>query len=136
MLRFNKNLFKSYLAVFAVLFLFLSCTKNDNPNNLPETVAAFQYLPGPKEGVVKILAIGNSFSEDAIESHLYELAKAKGKKVIIGNMYIGGASLEDHVKNALSNGSVYSYRKIDTNGVKKTYPNISIASAEINELMD
>ncbi len=136
MLRFNKNLFKSYLAVFAVLFLFLSCTKNDNPNNLPETVAASQYLPGPKEGVVKILAIGNSFSEDAIESHLYELAKAKGKKVIIGNMYIGGASLEDHVKNSLSNGSVYSYRKIDTNGVKKTYPNISIASAVINEQWD
>jgi len=38
---------------------------------------------------LKILAIGNSFSEDAVENYLFELAEAAGKKIIIGNLYIG-----------------------------------------------
>ncbi|WP_373564704.1 DUF4886 domain-containing protein [Sphingobacterium sp. E70] len=45
------------------------------------------------DGVLRILAIGNSFSEDAIEQNLYELAKAGKKKIVIGNLYIGGAPL-------------------------------------------
>ena len=49
---------------------------------------------------VRILAIGNSFSEDAVEEHLYNLAKEEGVPVIIGNMYIGGCPLERHVNNA------------------------------------
>jgi len=40
---------------------------------------------------LKVLAIGNSFSEDAVENYLFELAEAVGKKIIIGNLYIGGA---------------------------------------------
>src|SRR5690606_14538220 len=38
--------------------------------------------------VFRILAIGNSFSEDAIESYLYELADAADIQVIIGNLFI------------------------------------------------
>ena len=55
----------------------------------------------PKDDdVVRILAIGNSFSVDALEDHFYELASAAGKKVIVGNMYIGGCRLKRHLKNA------------------------------------
>ena len=43
---------------------------------------------------LKLLAIGNSFSEDAIEQNLFELAAATGHQMVIGNMYIGGCSLE------------------------------------------
>ena len=46
---------------------------------------------------LKVLAIGNSFSEDAVEEHLSSLAQAEGLTVVIGNMYIGGCSLERHV---------------------------------------
>lgn len=53
-----------------------------------------EYLPTKRENVVKILAIGNSFSEDAIENNFYDLAKKAGKEMIIGNLYIGTASLE------------------------------------------
>ena len=53
--------------------------------------------------VIKILTIGNSFSEDAVEQHLHDIAKADGVKVIIGNMYIGGCSLERHLNNAKAN---------------------------------
>ena len=32
--------------------------------------------------VVKVLAIGNSFSQDAIEQYLYELARAQGDSLV------------------------------------------------------
>jgi len=63
--------------------------------------------------VIKILAIGNSFSQDATESYVDDLAKADSVKLIIANMYIGGCSLETHWNNALGNLSEYSYRKIN-----------------------
>ena len=34
-------------------------------------------------------AIGNSFSQDAVEQYLHELAEAEGISTIIGNMFIG-----------------------------------------------
>lgn len=37
---------------------------------------------------LRILAIGNSFSQDAVEQNLYEICAAAGQQVIIGNMYI------------------------------------------------
>lgn len=65
---------------------------------------------------VKILAIGNSFSEDAVEEHLSDLARAEGLDVIICNMYIGGCSIERHVRNLRGNIADYRYRKIDPQG--------------------
>ena len=46
-------------------------------------------LPGQGKDI-RILAIGNSFSEDAIEQYLYELALEGGDNLIIGNAYRGG----------------------------------------------
>ncbi len=37
-------------------------------------------------------------SQDAVEQYLHELAEAEGISTIIGNMFIGGCSLERHVK--------------------------------------
>ena len=48
---------------------------------------------------LRILAIGNSFSRDAIEQNLHELALAGGDTAIIGNLFIGGCSLERHAGN-------------------------------------
>ena len=39
---------------------------------------------------LRILAIGNSFSEDAVEQNLADLARADGNCAIIGNLYIAG----------------------------------------------
>lgn len=49
-------------------------------------------LPGQGKDI-RILAIGNSFSEDAIEQYLYELALEGGDNLIIGNAYRGGQGL-------------------------------------------
>ncbi len=89
-----------------------------------------------KQGILRILAIGNSFSEDAIESYLFELAKVENKQIIIGNMYIGGASIELHVNNAKNDKAAYSYRKIGLDGIKVTTKNISIAQALADESWD
>ncbi len=89
-----------------------------------------------KDSVVKILAIGNSFSEDAIEHYLYGLAKAGGYKVIIGNLYIGGAPLALHWKNAKADNAAYEYRKIAVDGKKERFPKTSIAKALVDEKWD
>lgn len=88
------------------------------------------------DSIVRILAIGNSFSDDAIEHFLYGLAKAGGHKVIIGNLYIGGAELDQHWKNASENKDAYSYRKIALNGKKVVRPKTSIAYALADEHWD
>ena len=67
---------------------------------------------------IKVLAIGNSFSDDALEHYLYQIAEANGDTLIIGNLAIGGASLQRHYDNATQNKPAYSYRKI-VNGVKE-----------------
>ena len=45
---------------------------------------------------IRVLAIGNSFSEDAVEQYLYELCAENGDQLIIGNAYRGGQGLESH----------------------------------------
>lgn len=79
-------------------------------------VQYFSDLTVGTDRVIKILAIGNSFSEDAIENHLYELARAAGHQVRIANMYIGEASLEDHWGNASENAAAYQLRTIARDG--------------------
>lgn len=88
------------------------------------------------QDTIRLLAIGNSFSEDALEYYLHDLAKADGKVMIIGNMYMAGAHLTFHVENIKENKNAYEYRKINAEGVKKVYKNQSIASALKDEKWD
>lgn len=89
-----------------------------------------------QQKAIKILAIGNSFSQDAVEQYLYELADSEGIPVIIGNMYIGGCSLERHVKNTRSNDSVYAYRKIGLDGKKIEKKKMALETALADEEWD
>ena len=85
---------------------------------------------------MRILAIGNSFSEDAVENYLYQLAREDGHNIVIGNMYIGGASLALHWENASVNNPNYQLRKIDRNGNMNRIDNMGIYQAIINENWD
>ncbi len=62
---------------------------------------------------IKILAIGNSFSVDAMEYLWYILTDAGFEEVLLGNLYIGGCSLDTHWSNLQSNapGYIYYYNK-------------------------
>lgn len=88
------------------------------------------------DNVVRILAIGNSFSQDAVEQYLQDLASAAGHKTIIGNMYIGGCSLKTHWQNAENNSAAYSYRKRGLDGNKVTTANVAISTALQDEEWD
>ena len=83
-------------------------------------LAAFSLSAQPKD-TLKILAIGNSFSDDSVNQYLYDLAKADGREIIIGNLYIGGCTLERHYQNLLDGKKEYIFYKIGSDG--KLVPN-------------
>ena len=58
---------------------------------------------------MKILAIGNSFSEDACR-YLHQIAAADGQNVKVVNLYIGGCSLKTHYYNILENNAAYDFQ--------------------------
>jgi hypothetical protein len=85
--------------------------------------------------VIKVLAVGNSFSQDAVEQYLYELAAAQGDSLIIGNAYIGGCSIDTHYDNLLNNKPAYIYRKV-VGGVKAVRRKASLQSIIRDEQWD
>ena len=56
--------------------------------------------------MIKLLAIGNSFSEDATH-YLHQIAKADGVDMKVVNLYIGGCSLKQHWENIQSGAKTY-----------------------------
>lgn len=56
---------------------------------------------------MKILAIGNSFTQDALR-YLHDMAKARGVATKCVNLVIGGCSLERHYRNMLSEMPMYA----------------------------
>ncbi|MBQ2741752.1 MAG: DUF4886 domain-containing protein [Oscillospiraceae bacterium] len=56
---------------------------------------------------MQILAIGNSFSQDATK-YLHDIAKCDGEKLTVVNLYIGGCPLSRHYRNMLSKEKAYS----------------------------
>lgn len=64
----------------------------------------------PATKTIKILAIGNSFSVDAMETYLYNILKNLGvEKIVLGNLYIGGCSLDTHWDNIQSGAKAYTF---------------------------
>mgnify|MGYP003292100854 CR=1 FL=1 len=91
---------------------------------------------GNPSDTLRILAIGNSFSVNAVEQNLHEIAAADGKCAIIGNMYIGGCSLERHYNNSLTANRDYSYRKIDASGHKTVTDGVTLEEALADDNWD
>lgn len=96
----------------------------------------FPCFGSAQQRVVRILAIGNSFSRDAIEQNLYELADAEQLPTLIGNMHIGGCSLELHAHNARENKAAYTYRKIGEDGRKTERKRVTLREALTDEAWD
>lgn len=78
-----------------------------------------------------ILAIGNSFSEDAV-TYLHDIAENGGFDCNVVNLYIGGCSLETHWNNAEQNLRNYDYQK---NGIE-TGRKVSILETLLEESWD
>ena len=85
--------------------------------------------------LIKVLAIGNSFSQDAIEQYLYELARAQGDSLVIGNAYIGGCSIDRHYTNLVKDSALYAYRKV-VGGVRSEQKKVTLKRIIRNEQWD
>ena len=96
----------------------------------------FLFSPnGAQAKLIKVLAIGNSFSQDAVEQYLYELAAAQGDSLIIGNAYIGGCSIDKHYNNLVNGKADYEYRKV-VGGVRSTKRTIDLKTIIQDEHWD
>lgn len=79
---------------------------------------------------MKILSIGNSFSQDA-QKWLHQLAESAGRELFCANLFIGGCSLERHRRNLESGEEAYDY-EINGEFVQK----ISLPDALVKEEWD
>lgn len=77
---------------------------------------------------IRILCIGNSFSWDAVEQELAPLCEEGDQPIIIGNLYYGGCSLEQHYTFLHKNKSLYSFRYIE-HGVRTLNEGYSLRQA-------
>ena len=83
----------------------------------------YNHAANPKASI-KILAIGNSFSQDAMNNHLYQVLESAGyEEIVLGNLYIGGCDVDTHWTNINNDSGAYTYyyRDASTNGWRTTY---------------
>lgn len=94
-MRLN-SLFAAFTAIAVLCTCTPSAAENDKkPGNGEQTNPDPEEKPGQTlPETIKILAIGNSFSADAVEQELYGLFEAAGQKVIIGNLYVRWRSMQ------------------------------------------
>lgn len=64
------------------------------------------------EDTVRVLAIGNSYTNDAT-AMLPEIALAEGKDLRVAQATIGGSSLEQHATNIINNSASYTFQYND-----------------------
>jgi hypothetical protein len=80
---------------------------------------------------MKILSIGNSFSQDA-QRYLHRLAKQEGVEIKTVNLYIGGCQLRRHYLNMLDDQVAYDF---EFNG-ERTGIMVSIRQALVSDDWD
>lgn len=123
---------KKFLAtLFGVLFCFVFFTacgenkgdKGDNPGGTPGEETGGNEAGGgetggdetdnepfwKEDGALKILMIGNSFTDNTA-LYTWDVAKKAGvENVTIGNLNIGGSMLDQHLENAMNNAADYTF---------------------------
>ena len=80
---------------------------------------------------MNILAIGNSFSQDATR-YLHGIARKAGEKLTVVNLYIGGCSMARHYRNMLSEERAYD---LQFNGASTGF-HVSLKEALLNRDWD
>ncbi|MBR3850140.1 MAG: DUF4886 domain-containing protein [Oscillospiraceae bacterium] len=69
-------------------------------------------LPTSVPESLKVLAVGNSFSNDCMLNYLWEMLKEVGvKNLTLGNMYKSGCMLQQHAEYAIGKDTAYQYYK-------------------------
>lgn len=113
------------ITLFLLFFFSLqSCGEDDietiipeyNQDNRPSNSNTGQDdIPTGGSKALKILAIGNSFTDDGT-AYLPSLVQKAGiENITIAKMVVGGTSLQYHYTHAINNDSVYNFY-VSTNG--------------------
>ncbi len=107
-----KKQFMCILLAVSVLFMCGCGTLSENPETTEATDNVQLELTPLCDGkTLKVLAIGNSFSDNTT-NYLYDIAKAEGMTdVVVGRLYIGACSVQQHLYNATNNEPKYTYSK-------------------------
>lgn len=88
-----------------------------------------------EDNILKILFIGNSFSVDTAR-YMYDVAKNLGvENVKIGNLYIGGCSIDKHLGNVKENLPAYTYY-VNDSGEWQTFTDYTAKDALLSENWD
>ena len=96
-----------------VMMLLCACGAPSQSEETEESTEAIEYdlTPLCDGKTLKVLAIGNSFSNNTTE-YLYDIAMAEGMTdVVIGRIYFGACSVQRHASNARNNTAEYTYYK-------------------------
>ena len=135
---------KRIIAFFAAVLMLLglcACggapagTQPEGTQAVTEPTVDPNYDPVNNDKTLKILAIGNSFSNDTTH-FLEDIARAEGfETVLVGNLYIGGCTLQTHALNAEGNLPAYKYY-MNYDGEWKTIEECTIEYALKNQDWD
>lgn len=100
-------------------------------------LSSFSFLISPSfaSDTIRVLCIGNSFSQDAVEQELAPICEAGNHPIIIGNLYFGGCSLKKHWSFLEQDRAAYKFRYIK-DGVKEEYADYSLVQALLNYQWD
>lgn len=129
-----KRVFACVLSILLVLCL--AACGNSAPAESVETTETPSTNPHTTIKSLKVLAIGNSFSVDAME-HLYAVAEAEGvSEIVLGNLYIAGCPLDKHAANSASGEAVYKYYKNTMGQWALTPQNVSLLQGLQDEPWD
>lgn len=148
----KKHLLTNFLVILMLLLICVSCGANSG--KIPEqsmsqdssvNTTESESVPKQEQGTpsesedekshLKILAIGNSFSRDGME-YLWDICKASGyEKVTLGNLYIGGCTLNKHWTNISQAKEAYTYYK-NTRGIWNQMDQVSVRYAMEDEAWD
>lgn len=98
-------------------------TQNDeNANPSEQSKEEVKKMASRKS--FKLLCVGNSFSDNAL-NYAYSILNSFGvQEIVLGNLYIGGCTIDQHVENAATDAPNYIYRKntsgafVSSNGTK------------------
>lgn len=120
-----KHILLSYLLLFSFAAHAVSMQADEVPDD---------SIPA-----VRLLAIGNSFSADAVEHYLQGIAKASNINLIIGHAFNGGYNLSSiwrDINNPKEDSKLQYYRKIDEDGHMTTYKDYTLHDAIDDEQWD
>lgn len=120
---------KRILCLLLCVILLCGCTApvadpTDETTTAPtEIVEGLSSLCDGK--TLKILAIGNSFSNNTTQ-YLYDVAAAEGiTDITLGRLYIGGCALDRHARNIKNDSLEYTYYR-NTTGSWETVENATL----------